>query len=253
MTKIYFINVGANTSHEGRARGPILSDGSWTYVPFPRDKEHEHGQNFPDSAIPCIRVPSGFKCHLDPDWDRLTYGDSCHEPRGRSLLKTQKGDILLFWALLWKTDQNSLVFGSHEKGWYLIGAIRTEYIVRGGEQLSILPNEIRLRAAHNAHVANGRVREPQTERIFIGNSRHSRRFSRAVDLEVGRDNGLMHRIVKTSKGQRVRWNEAPRWYSVTRSCRAILDLNEESDHSAARFLAHRIREENDNFDLIASA
>jgi len=129
MTKIYFINVGANTSHEGRARGPILSDGSWTYVPFPRDKEHEHGQNFPDSAIPCIRVPSGFKCHLDPDWDRLTYGDSCHEPRGRSLLKTQKGDILLFWALLWKTDQNSLVFGSHEKGWYLIGAIRTEYIV----------------------------------------------------------------------------------------------------------------------------
>ncbi|SRR6266404_1418948 len=252
MTKIYFINVGANTSHEGRARGPILSDGSGTYVPFPRDKEHEHGQDFPDLAMPCIRVPSGLKCHLDPDWDRLTYGDSCHEPRGRSLLKTQKGDILLFWALLWKTDHNRLVFGSHEKGWYLIGAIRTEFIVRGGEQLTVLPHEIRQRAARNAHVANGRVREPQTERVFIGNLQHSRRFARAVDLEVGRDNGLMQRIVKTSKGHRIRWNEQPRWNSVTRSCRAILDLNNQADHKTAEFLAGRIQENNGGFDLIAS-
>jgi Nucleotide modification associated domain 3 len=216
MSKIFLINVGANTSHENRARSPILRNDTWTYVPFPRDKESEHGEDYPDSAAQCVRVPNGLKCHLDPDWDRLTYGDSCHEPPGRSLLKVQDGDILLFWALLWKVERNEMVFESREKGWYLIGALRTSHILKGGERLGALPNGIRQRAEHKAHVLKGQVRMPGTERVFVGNLEHSRRFTQAVDLEVGRNNGLMHRVVRTSKGDRVCWNKPPRWYSLTR-------------------------------------
>jgi hypothetical protein len=62
------------------------------------------------TILPCIRVRDDIKCHLDPDWDRLTYGDRCANPRAKSLLKAQKGDILLFWALLWKTDYGGEVF-----------------------------------------------------------------------------------------------------------------------------------------------
>jgi hypothetical protein len=167
MAKIYLINVGANTSHERRARSPIFPDGTWIYVPFPRGTPDQEGQRFPDLTRPYVDVQEGIKCHCDPDWDRLTYGDCCNEPRAKSLLKVQKGDILLFWALLWKTDHGSSIFDSHDKGWYLIGALRAEYILKNGEQTDMLPTTIRQRVNSNAHVDEGRVSQRDGERVFV--------------------------------------------------------------------------------------
>src|SRR5438093_5093935 len=101
MAKIYLINVGANTGHSRKARSPVFPDGTWMYVPFP--KNGGKGQPFPHSARPFVRVLPGTKWHLDPDWKGLTYGDCCKNPRARALLSVDRGDILLFWALLWKT------------------------------------------------------------------------------------------------------------------------------------------------------
>lgn len=255
MAKIYLINVGANRSHANRARSPVFPDDTWIFLPFPRGKPTRTGQEFPEVTLPYIRVRDGIKCHLDPDWDRLTYGDRCCNPRAKSLLKVEDGDILLFWALLWKTDHDGIVFDARDRGWYLIGALQVEHILKNGERIGTLPSDARRRVAFNAHVVDGKVKERDGERVFVGSSdlRHSRRFAKAVDLEVYHDGGLMHRIVKTADGKQVRWRESPRWNSVTRSCRAILDLENRHDRVLASYLASRIRDKNKGFDLIHGA
>ena len=224
MAKIYLINVGANTQHENRGRSPIFRDGTWAYVPFPHRKGKE-GEDFPPSILPYIRKCDNLKCHLDPDWDRLTYGDSCVEPRGRSLVNVKNNDILLFWALLWKMNLAKSVFETREKGWYLIGALRVLHILRSGDKLNALPDDVRQRAEHNSHVRNGRVGDAKGERVFMGctDHRHSRRFTHAIDWEVYKDGGLMQHVVRTSKGEKLQWYKQPQWNSCTRSCRAILD------------------------------
>lgn len=255
MAKIYLINVGANRSHADRARSPVFPDGTWIFVPFPRGKPTKTGQEFPEVTFPYMRVSGGIKCHLDPDWDRLTYGDRCGNPRAKSLLKVIEGDILLFWALLWKTDHTSVIFESDDRGWYLIGALRVERILKSGERIDTLPRDTRQRVVFNAHVVDGKVKERDGERVFVGSNdlRHSRRFETAVDLEVYHDGGLMHRVVRTADGKHIRWKESPRWNSVTRSCRAILDLENRHDSVLASYLASRISEKNEGFDLIHGA
>jgi hypothetical protein len=71
MPKIYLVNVGANRSHENKARSPIFPDGTWIYVPFPHKSSH-HNHPFPEATLPYIRVANGIGCHADPAWDGLT-------------------------------------------------------------------------------------------------------------------------------------------------------------------------------------
>lgn len=257
MAKIYLINVGANTSHRGTARSPIFRDETWIYVPFPQDKSNKEGQPFPEETLRFVRDGRSTKCHPDPDWEWLTYGDNCKGLRGRDLLKAQKGDILLFWALLWRTDYGACIFKSHDsdRGWYLIGALRVESVLESGQKMEVLPPDICQRAGRNAHVYEGQVKPTEGERVFVGscNRHYSGPFAKAVDLEVYRDGGLMHRVVRTKDGRQIRWEESPRWNSVTRPCRAILDLDVPRDRRDATFLAGCIRMKNEGFDLIDSA
>ena len=256
MAKIYLINVGANTSHGRKARSPIFrNDDTWIYVPFPREDGKKKGETFPDSTLPFVRVGDGIKCHLDPDWDGLTYGDSCKGVRAVKLLEVQIGDILLFWGLLWGTDHGGYIFNSHDKRWYLIGALRVEYIFKNGERTDIktLPLDIRQRASRNAHVHEGQVKQREGERIFVGSRSHSRQFEKAVDWEVYQDGGLMQRAVRTESGKQIQWKKRPFWNSETRPCRAILDLDDQDDRTVAIDLAIRINMKNEGFDLIADA
>jgi hypothetical protein len=249
MAKIYLINVGANTSDSNRARSPIFQDGKWIYVPFIH-KSGKPGENFPPATKQYTSKCEGIKCHLDPDWEHLTYGDCLDEPRSKALTKVQKNEILLFWALLWRTNQSDSVFESKEKGWYLIGAVRVEYALKSSEQIQALAPSIRDRALLNAHVEDGRIKKGDV--VFVGspNLRHSRRFERAVDWEVYRDGGLMQRVVSTAKGEEIQWHKQPKWNSVTRACRAILDLDKKNDRHLAELLARRIEKHNPEFALI---
>jgi Nucleotide modification associated domain 3 len=253
MAKIYLINVGANTSHSSKVRSPIfLDDLSWIYLAFPRINKNEDGQAYPSSTQPYQRVANGIKCHLDPDWDGLTYGDSCYEPRSKSLLRVKENDVLLFWGLLWGIQRGGYVFGSKDKRWYLLGAMRVDRFYEAGTKLDSIPTDIRRRVEQNAHVRDGRVGSRTGEVVFVADQdpRRSRRFTRAIDLGVGDDRSLMHRIVKTSDGRNVSWNGKPRWYSVTRACRAILDVEKKADFETATLLARHIKNENEGFQLI---
>lgn len=63
----------------------------------------------------------------------------------------------------------------------------------------------------------------------------------------------MQRVLRTADGKQICWKESPRWNSVTRSCRAILDLENKHDRVLANYLADRIAEKNEGFDLIGGA
>jgi len=187
------------------------------------------------------------RCHLDPDWHGMTYGDHCENRRARALQNVSKNDVLLFWGLLWKTKKNgSDIWETREKGWYLLGALRVELILKGGESTKQLPKALRDRASKNAHVWKGAVLKDGCQRVFVGNSRHSRRFSHPVDMEIGNDKGLLRRSIKATGGRLLQWDKSPRWNSALRSCRAVLETNE----AAAKYLARRIAKENPGLNLI---
>lgn len=225
MSKVYMVNVGANMGDAGMARSPVFPDRSFVFVTFP---DPESCAEYPAACRPYVREVT--TTHADPDWDNLTYGDICNNGRARALLSVVPGDILLFWGLLWRTtDANQSVWSVSDRGWYLLGSLQVRIVLEAGTLLSTLPPEEATRAASNAHVVGGRVDPDAMTRIFLADRAASGRFQKAVDLEIGLDGGLMHRVFRTAGGELVRWKESPKWSSVFRSCRAVLDTTNPSD------------------------
>jgi hypothetical protein len=101
MARIYLINVGANTSHAWKARGPVFlgEEEAFEFVPYP-DKSCK--QKCPRTLVRYVKPAWFGHLHLDPDWEHLTYGDYCYNRRARALLRVRDGDILLFLASRWQ-------------------------------------------------------------------------------------------------------------------------------------------------------
>ncbi len=105
MSKVYLINVGANSSDSSRARSPIFEDDRFIYVAFSFKRRGVDGHlEYPKPTRPFIRNMQGRGTHRDPDWSNLTYGDQCSNRRAAALRRVEVGDILLFWGLLWRND-----------------------------------------------------------------------------------------------------------------------------------------------------
>jgi Nucleotide modification associated domain 3 len=250
MSKIYLINVGANTGHGSKARSPIFGDDKFIFVTFP---DGSWGHGYPTYAKPYVRNVS--KTHLDPNWEALTYGDCCQNPRARALLSAEPNDILLFWALLWRTSHAKTdIWESRDEGWYLIGALRIAApILKTKENLKTVlkNNKLIFRAAKNAHVVNGCVEKRDLVRVFLGDPKHSAKFDKAVDLEIYQTDSLLRRSVLTKDGKKINWHQRPHWNSVTRGCRAILDLEIPEQRRRAKMIRDAIRKKNPYFDLLA--
>jgi len=247
MSRIYLINIGANTAHQNLARCPIFDGGGFVYVSFP-DKDGR--QNYPKEAEPFLFPKCPLNTHLDPDWKNVTYGDNCKNPRARALLQAKPNDILLFWALLWKNMSTSW---TGERGWYFIGAIRIEEILEAGDSIAKAKFENRERTKNNAHIVGNRVVKDsgRIDRVFLGLKGNSTLFPKAVDLEIGKEDGLFQKAVRTSDGKKVNWNVSPRWNSVTRSCRAVWNLGILEERQRANRVCDAIRQKNPDFDLLA--
>src|SRR5687767_7453248 len=194
MSRIFLVNIGANSSHSTVARSPLFQDGSFLFVPFP-NVGGVWVRNYPRSCRPFVRTTS-LETHDDPDWTNLTYGDDCASGRGGSLQQVAEGDILLFWGMLWGNRGDSWQHFDGSRGWYLFGALRIAEIIYGGEHATHARPENVARARQNVHFVNGPL--PQTHRVFIGDQQYSTRFRRAVDLEVNREDGLLYRTIRTA-------------------------------------------------------
>jgi hypothetical protein len=248
MTTIYLVNIGANMKHRSVARSPIFPDGRFVYVPFPTSREGSC-QAYPLNARPFVRDATRRRAHADPDWEGLTYGDCCINPRAISLRKVVPGDILLFWGLLWENDGADWAAFNGSKDWYLLGAIRVAEILRGGEHFSRLPKALRPRAKRNAHLYRRSVVHA-SDRVFIGDPKRSMRFEFAVPLEIGKRNGLAYRVFTTADGRPLKPNGVPSWEKSLRSCRPMWRLDDPRQRQRAQIVAKAIAERNE-FDLLS--
>ncbi|MFH1719022.1 MAG: hypothetical protein ABIF19_16840 [Planctomycetota bacterium] len=157
MSSVYLVNVGTNATHKSKARSPIFGDGSFVYVSYPDDNEIvEYSPNMRHF----VRDPDEHRTHSDPDWDNSSYGDDCSNPRAYALKNVTPGDILLFWGLLWQKSRRNNGHNWHacgftgEKGWYLLGTLRVEEIVEGGQHINQVTPQNRDRA-HKTSISLG--------------------------------------------------------------------------------------------------
>jgi len=246
VSRIFLINIGANSAHSSVARSPRFSNGSFIFVPFP-NPGGKWIRDYPSLCRPFVRTTS-LDTHDDPDWQHLTYGDDCANGRAGSLQRVTEGDILLFWGMLWGNRGNSWYDFDGSHGWYLFGAFRVAEILFGGQRVTqALPEHVD-RARRNVHFTHGPL--PKTHRVFIGDSRYSTQFVRAVDLEVNREEGLLYRTIRTANGQPLTINGTPKWNSSLRSCRPVWDLDIQTDCRLACVVRDAIMAAND-YNLLA--
>jgi hypothetical protein len=248
MTSIYLINIGANTTHQAKARSPIFDDGSWVYVSFPTAAD-QPSQEYSAQARPYLRNPSIERTHADPCWDAMTYGDNCANPRAGALRTVQPGDTLLFWGLLWRHRGQDWAGFTGEQGWYLFGAMRVEAMVHADQPLDSLSDANRLRASSNAHVKEGGGRLPADHVVFLGDGAGSARFTPAVDLEVRNPSGLLYRAFTDATGALLAPDRGPSWKSSLRSCRKLWDLEDAAARSRAQIVADAVKKQT-GFDLL---
>ena len=250
MSKIFLINVGANTSHSSLARSPIFGDNTFIYIPFPHRDERE-AKPYPIAARPFVNNVDTYETHSDPDWENLSYGDYCANARATALRQASYEDILLFWALLWRNNGKTWKTFTGKKGWYLIGALRIDEILKEGQKPQDATASNVQTAAQNAHFLNGRgVLEPHNF-VFIGSKSHSCLFPKAVEFLVDEsESDLLFRTVRTAKGALLAPNGKPHWSSATRTCRAVWNLDSAEQRSRAELVREAIFQKT-GFDLVA--
>ena len=259
--RIYLINVGANSSHQSRARSPLFVDrdpplhSNFLYVSFYCAANSDTARTEYPARCQSFLNPRHLGdikrfAHVDPDWDNLTYGDCCDEPRGATLKNARVNDILLFWGALYNNAGADWKGFTGEKGWYLFGCLRIKHKLSATSNVSMLePNDLE-RALKNIHF-RGKKHLPAHDYVFVGDPLSSCAFTRAVDLQVNDDHGLIYRAFTTADGSRLARNGRPRWYSSLRSCRIVTDLSKRDHRNRAETLRGAI-EKNNNFDILAN-
>jgi len=255
--RIYLINVGANSSHQSRARSPLFLDGgvrprNFCYVPFYHTANPALAtKDYTDDCIPFLNPlhRSAIKpfAHVDPDWENLTYGDCCNEPRARALQRAASDDILLFWGLLYHNLGEDWDAFTSEHGWYLFGSLRIQHVLSADTDVSLLEDRDRERAFKNIHFW-GQKKLPTNDRVFVGHRDYSCLFSKAVDLGAHDDSGLLYKVFTAANGSRLGRNGRPKWFSSLRSCRVVLELGKPEHRQRAEMLRDAIMMQA-NFDL----
>jgi hypothetical protein len=157
------------------------------------------------------------------------------------LKRVQPNDILLFWALLWRNRGSDWLGFTDEHSWYLIGAIRVREILDAGQRAEDSTAANRARAARSVHFEPGKPLA-QDNRVFIGGRRYSKLFPKAVDFEVRQGSGLIYRTIRTTAGHRLNRLGKRSWFSATRACRAIWDLDQAQECKRAQIAARAIRD-----------
>jgi hypothetical protein len=244
MSKVFFVNIGANKLDRSRARSPLFKNGKFVYVPF--SQKRKVGGNYsryPRRVKAFVHNIKGYVTHNDPDWRNFTYGDNCSHGRASALREAKEGDVLLFWGLLWCNCGKKWDSFTDNCGWYLLGAIRIDEILRPNQTPKDARRSNTHRAKKNAHFREG-ILAPGNF-VFIGHRRYSKLFSKAVDLQVERSRGLLFRTIRSADGEKLK---SP-WYSSVRACRAVWNLDDSKQLSRAKIMRKKILKQT-GYDLL---
>jgi len=190
MTKLAFVNVGANASH-GSLRSPIFEDDTFEFVPIPdmilNLFEHNRGVRYEElkaSNGVAFRefVPATYLdqfAHVDPDFENLTYGDYPNHGRAANLKRLSPKDYVMFFSRLVRWDMGHF---NGDSRFYIIGFFEIEKVF---PNISRRPNnEILRQIETNPHVIRGKC-DPRLYDGFwvIKGTKRSKRFKKAVLLD----------------------------------------------------------------------
>jgi len=176
--RIYLINVGANSRHQSLARSPLFVGQNpqrrpnFLYVPFYcLNNPKVVTKQYPTSCQSFLnprRLGEIVKfAHPDPDWEDLTYGDNCNEPRGATLKNAKVNDIFLFWGALFENNATDWQGFTGAKGWYLFGCLRIQHILSANSRISLLEPQDQARALRNVHF-RAHTGLPPSDYVFVG-------------------------------------------------------------------------------------
>lgn len=187
--KAILVRVGIDgTEDSGKWNGPCNPDKKdFVYIPIKQtDKPNAPGMEryysqlivpalnrFSGRNSPPVSLPKHLqneRMHLDPDFENLTYGDTCK--RGKKLQDFKEDDLVVFYASL-RTIENKgkLVYA-------LIGMLVVEEVV---EVKDIAPK----RYDENAHTRNAKL-DP-TDIVIRGKKGVSGRFDKYISIGEWRD------------------------------------------------------------------
>ncbi len=118
MASGILLRVGID-SKDGKWNAPCCKDGRFCYVPVTDDEPSDRGAAFDHyySEFQPFVLNIGAKwpphltgtCHLDPDFNHLTYGDG-NRGRGRRIREfLSAGDFIVFWAGLRSIETDEIV------------------------------------------------------------------------------------------------------------------------------------------------
>ena len=184
LMKGLLLRVAADTTAGGGGwNGPIEEDsGEFLYVPIPQDLDRFLPGNRPvvyDDMVPAVTAFSrrhavtvdlpqhllGRGCHLDPNFDELTYGDQ-GTGRGNRISKLERGDFIAFFGgLKPTTPRRKLVYG-------LIGIMFVDRVVTLAEATE----------AERARNAHGTRTSPDTDLIVFADPRRSGRLRTCIPI-----------------------------------------------------------------------
>lgn len=178
------LRVAADTTEGGgRWNAPIVEEsGEFLYVPIPQDIDRflpGHRPVVYDDMAPVVAAFSkrhgvsvdlpghllGRGCHLDPNFDELTYGDQ-GTGRGNRISKLRRGDFIAFFSgLKPTTPRRKLVYG-------LIGIMFVDRVVTLAEATT----------AERARNAHGTRTSPATDLIVFADPKRSGRLKTCVPI-----------------------------------------------------------------------
>ncbi len=178
--KILLVRVGVDQSREGGGwNAPVnLTTREFAYVAIPESHDvvrgTERSYESPDLlaelrkfGVPLPQHLRGRHMHLDPDFERCTYGDQGR--RASQLRILEPRDMIVFYAGLRAPDQGQLVYA-------LIGQLTVEQIKRAGD---IADRDM------NAHTRRRQVRPDDL--VVIGSHSGSGRYALCIPIGEYRD------------------------------------------------------------------
>jgi hypothetical protein len=149
--------------------------------------------------------------------------------------------------LLWANKGSTWGDFTGERRWCIIGALRVREILRPGQRPGDAKSSRVARAGKNAHFWRKKLQPG--DYVFLGCTKLSRLFPKAVDLQVSSRTGLLYKTIRTAQGAKLTPNTKPRWNSSLRSIRAIWDLSIAEEHIRAKFARDAILRQT-GYDLL---
>lgn len=172
------LRVGIDKGTDG-CLAPIFNDGTFEYIPLSESNETDENRTYANikgfkGKYLSTYLPEKVKnrkLHFDPEFETFTYGDE--GSKAKSILKLNKGDLLIFYAGLTPFKHNL-----YDEALYIIGYFTVTEIVDFNNCSDEEKEKYSKRCFNNAHIKRKNDRDDLV--IVVGDKNRSRLLDKAI-------------------------------------------------------------------------